>query len=470
MTITESINRFWDNEAQPALEEFIRLPAKSSAFDPHWETHGCLLRACELASNWLQRYFPEARCEIIQSPGKTPCLFVEIDATDATNESTIAFYGHLDKQPEAQGWDEGLGPWEPVVRGDRLFGRGASDDGYSVFAMGTIVHTLKDNKLAHPRIVGIFETQEESGSLDLCYHLTKLKERIGKAEAFFVLDNHCGDYEHLWINTSLRGVISGTLTVQALKHAVHSGSYSGLVPDVFGVAQALLARIHDPVTGVVKIAECQTDLPDLRRAQIEETARFLGDSTWNHAPLLAGTHIKPIDNTAVIIDTTWKPALTVIGLDGLPRTDDAGNVVTNRICLRLSMRIPPNIDLEAANTTIARTLTANIPYGCQATWSDCDVLPGWSASSQGSHYEHWLSEAALVVFKKPALFMGQGGSIGFIPLFEKLFPTSDLLLIGALGPDSNAHAPNESLNLTYVKQLIEVMARVLNRAIQGEYK
>ena len=159
MSLLKTVNQFWENEAQPALMQYIQIPAKSTAYDRLWESHGYLDQCCELGKNWINKNIPEAAVEIIKEKGKTPCLLVDIPATLCECEESVVFYGHLDKQPEAGGWSEGLGPWTPVVRDGKLYGRGAADDGYSLFSMITAVHALKALKLAHPRIIGIFETQ-----------------------------------------------------------------------------------------------------------------------------------------------------------------------------------------------------------------------------------------------------------------------------------------------------------------------
>ncbi len=462
MSLEKIIDQFWEQEAQPALMDFIRIPAKSTAFDSQWEKHGFLLQCCELGQRWISKVLPQAQTEIIKQEGKTPCLLVDIPSNAASNTESIVFYGHLDKQPEAGGWRKGLSAWSPVIENGKLFGRGAADDGYSLFSMITSVFALKKLNLTHPRIIGIFETQEESGSIDLPYYLEQLKDRLGEPKFFIVLDNHCGDYEHVWLSTSLRGVISGTLRVQSMHYGVHSGSYSGMVPDPFSVAQALINRLHDPVTGFVKIASCHTSIPARRVEQLKRASDVLGDLVWNHAPLLEGVQVKHCTNHEILIQQTWNPALTVIGVDGIPRIEDAGNVVQGAVAFRLSMRVPPNIDFKAAQQDIENALTTNIPYGCKVTWQYPENHPGWSAKEKSACIENLFNKASQEVFGKEAVFTGQGGSISIINTFEKLFPQSAFILTGVLGPQSNAHAPDESLDIEYTKKLTAVVAQVLS--------
>lgn len=461
--LKESIQEFWLKEAQPALMDFIRLPSKSTAFDPQWKENGYLKGACKLAADWIRKAVPEAKCEILEFNGKTPCLFVEIEGHQ-DNDKTIAFYGHLDKQPEATGWRDGLGPWTPVLEGEYLYGRGASDDGYSVYAMITAIKGLQRCKMPYPRIVAIFETQEESGSEDLPDYLLALKERVGSPECFIILDNQCGDYERLWLNTSLRGTITGTLTVKAMDFGIHSGTFSGLTPDPLSIAQALVARIHDPITGRILLESLHTTIPELRIQQLKEVANELGNNIWKSAPLLPGVCPKHANNHENLIHSIWEPTLTIIGIDGIPSIKDAGNVIQGEVALRLSFRTPPNIDMNQAMKDIVRCLTQDIPYGCQTVWNDLECNPGWSAPAQKGKFERLFSEAAFDVFNKKTLANGQGASIGFVPKFEELFPATEIVLIGVLGPHSNAHAPDESLNIRYVQQLIQTISIVLSKA------
>lgn len=465
MSLQTVINEFWETHAQPALMQYISIPAKSTAYDRLWETHGFLDECCTLGQNWIREVLPQAQTEIIKEKGKTPCLLVDIPATTKSCSGSVVFYGHLDKQPEAGGWREGLGPWNPVVENGKLYGRGAADDGYSLFSMITSVYALEKLHLEHPRIIGIFETQEESGSNDLPYFLKKLKNRFGDPKYFIVLDNHCGDYEHLWLSTSVRGIISGTLRVQSMYHGVHSGTYSGMVPDPFSVAQALIARLHDPVSGFVKISSCYTPIPERRIEQLKKASDVLGKLVWNHAPLLPGVKTKNISNHEMLIQGAWKPALTITGIDGLPRIEDAGNVIQSSVALRLSMRLPPEIDFKAAEEDIEKTLTTNIPYGCKVTWLYPENHPGWSAKDNAETVENVFNNSAKLIFGKEAVFLGQGGSISILNTFEELFPNSALILTGVLGPQSNAHAPNESLDLEYTKKLTAVIADAIHHSV-----
>ena len=134
---------------------------------------------------------------------------MDIAPTNADNDSTVLLYGHLDKQPEMTGWDDDKGPWKPVLQDDKLYGRGAADDGYAIFTLLTAIKILQEQGIAHSRCVVIMESSEEGGSNDLPYYIEKLENRIGQPDFVVCLDSGCGNYDQLWLTTSLRGSVTG---------------------------------------------------------------------------------------------------------------------------------------------------------------------------------------------------------------------------------------------------------------------
>src|SRR5580692_570434 len=171
------VEQVWEDSAVPVLTDYMRIPNKSPAFDPEWEAHGFMRDAVKLLEAWARAHLPSgAALEIVQLPGRTPLIFIEIPG-DA--RETILLYGHLDKQPEMSGWREGLDPWQPVIEGDRLYGRGAADDGYALFACLTAIGALQAQGIPHARCVIVIEACEESGSFDLPPYIEHLAKRIG---------------------------------------------------------------------------------------------------------------------------------------------------------------------------------------------------------------------------------------------------------------------------------------------------
>ncbi len=256
------VDERWRASIVPELQRYIAVPAKSPAFDPAWADHGYLDAVLRQAADWVQaQRIPGLQLEILrlqQADGqpRTPVLFFEIPASAGRDGSpapasgeTVLMYGHLDKQPEFDGWRSGLGPWTPKIIDDKLYGRGGADDGYAVYASITAVQALKAQGAAHPRIVGLIETCEESGSHDLLPYVDALKSRLGQVGLVICLDSGAGNYDQLWLTTSLRGVASGVLKVEVLTEGIHSGDSSGLVPSSFRIMRQLFDRLEDSASG-----------------------------------------------------------------------------------------------------------------------------------------------------------------------------------------------------------------------------
>jgi acetylornithine deacetylase/succinyl-diaminopimelate desuccinylase-like protein len=229
------VDRSWNATVLPVLTEYIRIPNKSPQFDPQWQEHGHIDHAVALVESWCrERDIPGLQVEVLRLPNRTPLLYLEIPAEGS--DATVLLYGHLDKQPEFSGWLPGTGPWEPVRRGDRLYGRGSADDGYAVFASLTALEALHRLGVPHARCVVLIESCEESGSLDLPEYITHLRDRLGRVDLVICLDSGCGDYERLWTATSLRGTVTGDLIVDVLTQGVHSGDAGGVVAGTFSNA------------------------------------------------------------------------------------------------------------------------------------------------------------------------------------------------------------------------------------------
>jgi len=216
----DSISGLWDSQIVPQLVEYIKIPNKSPMFDAKWAEHGYMDQAVAQLAAWAQaQQIAGMKLEVVRLPGRTPLIFMEIPATDKTTagDECVLLYGHLDKQPEMSGWSAHLGPWKPVIEGDRLYGRGGADDGYSLFGSLAAIIALKEQGLPHARCVVMIEACEESGSYDLPYYVYHLAARIGKPSLVVCLDSGCGNYDQLWLTTSLRGLTGGNLSVKILE-------------------------------------------------------------------------------------------------------------------------------------------------------------------------------------------------------------------------------------------------------------
>jgi acetylornithine deacetylase/succinyl-diaminopimelate desuccinylase-like protein len=461
------IEDVWNASIVPTLESYIRIPNKSPAFDPEWQARGHMQRAVELIASWCrERPIEGLTVEVVQLPERTPLIFMEIPASselagESGEAGTVLLYGHLDKQPEFTGWLDGCGPWEPVHKDDKLYGRGAADDGYSAFAALTSIEAVQREGRAHARCVVMIEACEESGSYDLPAYVEHLSDRIGEVSLVVCLDSGCGDYDRLWSTTSLRGLVTGNLNVSVLREGVHSGDASGVVPSSFRVLRSLLARIEDERDGTIRVKELHVKIPPDRRRQAHATAKVLGKRFLESYPWLPGVKPMQRDLTKLVLARSWQPTLSVTGVSGIPQMQDAGNVVRPFTSLKLSLRVPPTCDADRASERVKQLLERDPPYGAHVTFETEKSGEGWNAPALSRWLEVALNEASRAAFGKPAAFLGEGGSIPFMAMLGEKFPRAQFLITGVLGPQSNAHGPNEFLHLPTAKKVTQCVAHVL---------
>ena len=460
---TQRLGKFvediWEDAAIPALTEYIRIPNKSPAFDPEWEMHGYMSDAVTLMERWARAHLPRGgTLEIVQLPGRTPLMFMDIPGE---GPETILLYGHLDKQPEMVGWADGMGPWTPLRQGDKLFGRGGADDGYAMFCALSALLALRDQKVPHARCVVMIEACEESGSPDLPFYVDHLAARIGEPSLVVCLDSGCGDYDRLWLTTSLRGMAAGTLTIRVLQEGVHSGDASGIVPSSFRILGQLIARLEDEATGAILPEELYVQVPRERIEQAHDAARVLGASVYAKFPFAGGTQPVSEDLAELVLNRTWRPQLAVIGIDGLPAPQNAGNVMLPYTTARLSLRLPPTLPGSDAGKTLERVLQSDPPYGCEIAFAGSDAATGWNAPSLAPWLNEAVTAASKLAFGPAPAYMGEGGSIPFMGMLGEKFPRTHFVVTGVLGPHSNAHGPNEFLHIPTAKRLAMSVASII---------
>ncbi|HEY8243192.1 MAG TPA: M20 family metallopeptidase [Casimicrobiaceae bacterium] len=462
-TLARRIDAHWDAEIVPELTEYIRVPAKSPHFDPSWEAHGYIERVILAAERWVRAQdVPGLKVEIVRLPGRTPVLFFDVPATGHAGAGrTVLLYGHLDKQPEMVGWHEGYGPWSPRYEDGKLYGRGGADDGYAVYASLAALKALDAQGLPHARCVGVIETCEESGSYDLPAYLELLAPRIGNVDFVIGLDSGAGDYERLWLTTSLRGLVGGTLSVEVLTEGVHSGDASGVVPSSFRIARKLLDRVEDSATGRVLPAAFHAPIPDERIAQARVASGILGATMVKRFPWSGRTRPMVDDLPEVVLNRTWRPALSITGADGLPPISNAGNVLRPVTRLKLSLRLPPIIDGERASAELKKLLEHDPPLSASVRFEAESAAIGWNAPPTAPWLAHAVEAASRANYAQPSGAVGEGGTIPFMGMLGKQFPAAQFLITGVLGPKSNAHGPNEFLHVPYAKKLTASVAEIV---------
>jgi acetylornithine deacetylase/succinyl-diaminopimelate desuccinylase-like protein len=456
------VDGVWDASIVPELVEYIRIPNKSPAYDADWQAHGHMERAVAQIEAWCRaREIPGLVVEVVRLEGRTPVIWMEVPTSKAGGTDTVLLYGHLDKQPEMTGWREGLGPWTPVIEGERLYGRGGADDGYAAFASLTAIEGLARQGVPYARCAILIEACEESGSPDLPAYIDHLQEFIGNPSLVVCLDSGAGDYERLWHTTSLRGLVTGDLSVSLLREGVHSGDASGIVPDSFRVARALLSRLEDEATGAIRPPELHIEVPGDRVAEAAVTAGVLGAGVTGKYPFVPGARSLAGEPAELLLNRTWRPALSITGADGLPPVANAGNVSRPTTSLKLSLRLPPTVDAHAAEKRLKTLLEIDPPYGARVAFHRESAATGWNAPPVAPWLAAAVAEASEAFFGNPPASHGEGGSIPFMGMLGASFPEAQFLITGVLGPESNAHGPNEFLHIPTARKLTASVALVL---------
>ena len=464
------VSEKWDDEIVPQLVDYIRIPNKSPMFDADWQKHGYMDDAVKLMESWARRQnVAGMTVEVVRLPNRTPLIYIDVPGE---GDDCVLLYGHLDKQPEMTGWADDLGPWKPVIKGDKLFGRGGADDGYAIFGSLAAVQALKEQGIPHSRCVILIEACEESGSYDLPYYVDHLAARIGKPSLVVCLDSGCGNYDQLWCTTSLRGLAGGNFKVSVLSEGVHSGDASGVVPSSFRLLRQILSRLEDQVSGRILVEGFHVDIPTERLAQAKKAAQVLDTAVYDKFPFLPGMTPMADDLTELVLNRTWRPALSVTGVDGMPPLSSAGNVLRPHTAVKLSLRLPPTLDGETAGKLLQKVLLENPPNGAKIEFSIEKSSTGWNAPAMSSWLEHSITHASQAFFGQPAMFMGEGGTIPFMGMLGEKFPGAQFMITGVLGPHSNAHGPNEFLHIPMGKRVTACVSRVIaehrNASVRGE--
>jgi acetylornithine deacetylase/succinyl-diaminopimelate desuccinylase-like protein len=457
--IDRLVGSMWDDDIVPQLVDYIRIPNKSPMFDAEWQQHGYMDDAVALMERWA-RAQPIAgmTVEVVRLEGRTPLIYIEVPGE---GDDCVLLYGHLDKQPEMTGWADGLGPWQPVIKGDKLYGRGGADDGYAIFGSLAAIRALQDQQLPHSRCVILIEACEESGSYDLPHYVDHLAARIGKPSLVVCLDSGCGNYDQLWCTTSLRGMAGGNLKVSVLEEGVHSGDASGIVPSSFRLLRQILSRFEDEASGRITVDPLHVEIPAERREQAARAAQVLGKEVYDKFPFLPGMQPMHDDLAELVLNRTWRPALSVTGVDGIPPLASAGNVLRPHTAVKLSLRLPPTLDGERGGELLRELLLRDPPNGARVEFTLEKSSSGWNAPPMQDWLTAAIDRASQEFYGAPAMYMGEGGSIPFMGMLGEKFPGAQFMITGVLGPHSNAHGPNEFLHIPTGKRVTSSVARVI---------
>jgi acetylornithine deacetylase/succinyl-diaminopimelate desuccinylase-like protein len=433
-------------DLQADLASLVRIPSVSAAaFDQAYVAAS----ADAVAALMRDAGLPDVRILSSERPDGLPGAPAVVARRPAPEGApTVLLYAHHDVQPpgEVATWD--TDPFEPVQVGDRLYGRGAADDKAGVAAHLGALRTLAAAGEDPGVGVTVFvEGEEESGSPSFRRFLADHRDLLA-ADVIVVADSTNWRVGVPALTTSLRGLVDGTVEVQVLEHAVHSGMFGGPVLDANTLLARLIATLHDDlgnvaVEGLVHGAEPEVDYGE---------ADFRVDSSLLDGVALAGE--------GTISGRLWaKPALSVIGIDATS-VAHASNTIAPRASAKLSLRIAPGQDPQAADNALRAHLDANAPFGAKVTWRSGDVGKAFLAPADSAAMRVARSAFAAAWATDP-VDIGVGGSIPFIADLLEFFPDAAVLVTGVEDPDSRAHGANESVHLGELRKVVLAEALLL---------
>ena len=451
----------FERDALDTLTRYGAIACLSPAFDAQWRESGHLEEALALLVQWCQaRRLNSFDVSVQRLEGRTPLLVVTVEATGAKADTAV-LYGHFDKQPPLGDWSDGLAPFAPVRRENRLYGRGVADDGYATFAALLALEELEAQGVEHGRYVVLIEASEESGSPDLEEHLNALSDHLGEVDLMICLDSGALTYDRLWVTTSLRGVVNVELTVKVLTQGQHSGVASGVVPSSFRILRQLLDRLEDSTTGEVTLRGLHATIPESHVLAASAIANEFGDVVAEDLPTVDGLTLMGRDGADRLLRRTWAPTLSVVGMGGIPAPDIAGNVLRPSTTAVLSFRLPPSVNANDAVAAIAEVLTHDVPSNAQVSVA-FQPASGWVAPPLAPWLKVALDEASLSAFGRAPGFTGEGGTIPFLGALAQRYPKVQFVATGVLGPQSNAHGIDEMLDLDVTVAVINAIVSVLS--------
>ncbi|MCU1509785.1 MAG: dipeptidase [Glaciihabitans sp.] len=362
---------------------------------------------------------------------------------------TILLYAHHDVQPPGNNDDWDSSPFEPTVRGDRLYGRGAADDKAGVMAHVASIRALAST-LGPDFDLGLsvfIEGEEEWGSRSFVNFLEQNHEKL-EADAIVVADSDNWDTETPALTIALRGNVTFKLTVSTLEHASHSGMFGGAAPDGMFATIRLLDTLWnvDGSVAVAGLTSHEADLPEYPEERLHREAAFLDG-------------VQSLGTGSVLSRLWMQPAITVTGIDA-PTVVNASNTLIPTVTVRVSARIAPGQSAEDAFQALQSHLIEHAPFGAHVEIWDVDRgnpflvdTSGWAvADAKDAMRDAWGIEAVET---------GIGGSIPFISDLVARFPQAQILVTGVEDPDSRAHSPNESLHLGVFSRAILTEAVLL---------
>lgn len=433
------------------LSTLVRIPSVSwDGFD-----HGHVVASAEKVAELARETGVFDEVEIIQVPiaetGRLGLPAVLARRAARNGRPTVLLYAHHDVQPEGdeEHWDSK--PFEPTLRGDRLYGRGTADDKAGVVTHLAAIRALTSALDAEPElgIVLFVEGEEEFLSRSLPTILERHHQQLA-ADTIIVADSGNWDLETPALTVGLRGAVAFNLRISTLSHAVHSGQYGGAVPDAMLAAIELLATLwkKDGSVAVKGLTAHVAETPEYDEAKLRDETGLLDGA-------------EPIGSGDILSRSWYQPSITVTGIDA-PSVKNASNTLVPSVRVRISGRVAPGQDAREFYEKLEAHLLEHAPFGAQLSIEDLDLGEAFLVDTSG-----WAAADALDTMHEawgvPPVSMGSGGSIPFIADLVSRYPAAQILITGVEDPDARAHSPNESLHLPTLQRAILSEALLLAR-------
>ena len=452
------------------LKQILKYKCESPKYNPDWKETGELLKCLNDISDIIKNYDIKGlnNLQIINDNEKTPALIFSVDPTDESETYTILFYGHIDKIPFGNIKDWKYDPNEPQVVDNKLYGRGASNGPYSIFMLLMCLKAIQEqiNKKINddiklPKIVCLLDSSKESGSLHLFYHIDQYVKNYIKKEGpdiIFSLESSCPTEEYFHFLTSMKGHLDFDLKIQTLTRSIHSGNFGGLVPDPLMIYRNLMGKIE-------KYEDGKIIYPDWLNANIEEDERkkaenlvsILGDF-YESIPIYEGLSLLGNSTLDNYLNNIFNPSINIVFQDGLNSMANASGVISFYNDFRLSIKIPPTLDVGTIYDNINNLLLKDPPFNASIKIENIDSIQGMNMKLD-EKIVNSLNKSSNAIIEKDIILNGLSDGIPFINIFTQNYPNSHFICSGCSDTfKSNNYSVDENLNIDLFKNLTMEMA------------
>ena len=438
------------SEFLEGLKSFLRIPSISTLSEHKPD----ILRAAEFARHELLAAGMTS-AELIEGEGN-PLVYAEW--LGAPGKPTLLFYGHYDVQP-ADPLDEWhTPPFEPTVRGDDIFARGAVDDKGQVYLQIKAVESLFKTAGRLPvNVKFLLEGEEETGGEHIEAYVKTRPPRL-KADAAVVCDTEMFAPELPTICVGLRGLVYGELFVQGARTDLHSGVYGGAAPNPIQAIAEILCALKDP-NGHILIPGFYDRVVPPSPKEREAWAR-LPFNEKDYTEKEMGARELTGEPEIPLFERLWaRPTLEVHGIRGGFTGEGAKTVIPARAVAKISARLVADQRPEEAAAQLTAAIAAAAPKGVTAEFK---VLHSGAPSltNPDNRFIHASADAMKQIFGKETVYIRSGGSIPIVGVFDEHLGIPSVMMGFGL-PDDNLHAPNEKFHLPNFYRGIQAVARYL---------